>query len=97
MGILILCNFGYIVAPLMVASFPGSACAMNSSSAQLIACRVVDGDKLPADSGGPDALCTAIRNAAAAEVPASKFSVEVRVLGNTSLAATLTTADGTIL
>lgn len=70
---------------------------MNSPSTQLIACRVVDGDKLPVESGGPEALCAAIKNAAAADAPAKKFSVEVRVLGRSSLAATLTTGDGTVL
>ena len=70
---------------------------MNSPSPQLIDCRVVGGDKLPADAGGADALCAAITRAAAAETSVKKFSVEVRVLGNSSLAATLTTADGTIL
>ena len=70
---------------------------MNSPSPPLIDCRVVGGDKLPADSGGADALCAALARAAAAQVPARKFSVEVRVLGSSSLAATLTTADGTIL
>lgn len=70
---------------------------MNSPSPQLVDCRVVGGDKLPASSGGTDALCAAIARAAAAEAPASRFSVEVRVLGHSSLAATLTTADGTSL
>jgi len=90
-------KFAYIIAPLMVASFTGSACAMNSLSPQLVDCRVVGGDKLPAATGGPDALCAAIMRAAAAETPAKKFSVEVRVLGSSLLAATLTTADGTTL
>lgn len=70
---------------------------MNLPSSQLIDCRVVGGDKMPAETGGPEALCAAIKRAAAAETPARKFSVEVRVLGSSSLAATLTTADGTIL
>lgn len=90
-------KFAYIIAPLIVASFVGSACAMNSSSPQLIACRVIGGDKLPAHTGGPEAVCAAIQRAAAAEAPAREFSVEVRVLGSSSLAATLTTADGTVL
>lgn len=70
---------------------------MNSPSSQLVDCRVVDGDRLPAETGGPEALCAAIKRAATAEAPARKFSVEVRVLGSSSLAATLTTADGTVL
>ena len=70
---------------------------MNSPLPPQIDCRVIGGDKLPAETGGADAFCAAITRAAAAQVPARKFSVEVRVLGSSSLAATLTTADGTIL
>lgn len=70
---------------------------MNSPSPQLIDCRVVGGDKLPAETGGAEALCNAIARAAAADAPNRRFNVEVRVLGSSSLAATLTTADGTIL
>lgn len=69
---------------------------MNSPSLQPVECRVIGGDKLPADLGGPDALCAAITRAAAA-FSASQFSVEVRVLGRSSLAATIKTADGTTL
>lgn len=92
-----LAKVGYIIAPLMVASFTGSACAMNSPSPQQVDCRVIGGDKLPAEIGGPDALCAAIARAAASEASASRFSVEVRVLTGSSLAATLKTADGTTL
>ena len=90
-------KFGYVIAPLMVASFVGNACAMNSPSLKQVDCRVIGGDKLPAKTGGPDALCAAITRAAAIGVPASRFSVEVRVLGSSSLAATLKTADGKTL
>ena len=63
---------------------------MNApSAAEPAACRVVNGDKLPASSGGADALCAAIEKAAQA-----RFSVEVRVLSRHSLAATVTTAEG---
>lgn len=90
-------KFAYIVAPLMVASFTGSACAMNLPSPQQVDCRVIGGSKLPAETGGPDALCAAIARAAAVGAPAHKFSVEVRVLGSSSLAATLKTSNGTTL
>lgn len=66
---------------------------MNSPSVQPIDCRVIGASKLPASSGGSEALCAAMR-AAADEANAGRFSVEVRVLGTSSLAATLTTADG---
>lgn len=70
---------------------------MNSPSPQQVDCRVIGGEKLPAETGGPDALCAAITRAAAIGAPARRFSVEVRVLGNSSLAATLKTADGKTL
>lgn len=70
---------------------------MNSSTPLLVDCRIVGGDSLPADSGGSDALCAAIREAAVDQAPGSRFSVEVRVLGPSVLTATVTTADGTHL
>lgn len=70
---------------------------MNSPTPQMINCRVIGGDKLPADTGGADALCAAITRAAASDAPNRRFSVEVRVFGSSLLAATLTTDDGRIL
>lgn len=70
---------------------------MNSSTPQLVDCRIVGGDSLPADSGGSDALCAAIREAAAEQAPGRPFSVVVTVKGPSMLAATVTTADGTRL
>lgn len=70
---------------------------MNSPSPQLVDCRIVGGDKLPADSGGADALCQAIADAAAEQAPGRRFQVDVQVLGRSALAATVTTADGTRL
>ena len=67
---------------------------MNSSTPQLVDCRIVGGDSLPADSGGSDALCAAIREAAAEQAPGRRFSVEVTVKGPSMLAATVTTSDG---
>lgn len=92
-----LAKFAYIIVPLIVASFTGSACAMTSPSPQLVDCRVIGGEKLPADIGGANAMCDAIARAAATDAPQRRFSVEVRVLGSSSLAATLITADGTTL
>lgn len=90
-------KLGYLIAPLTVASFTGSACAMNPPSHQQIDCRVIGGEKLLTEIGGPDALCAAIARAAVSADPSRRFSVEVRVLSSSSLAATLTTADGTTL
>lgn len=67
---------------------------MNASSKPLVECRVVGGDKLPADSGGPDAFCAAVSRAAAAQAPGLRFTVDVQVRGPSKLTAILTTADG---
>jgi hypothetical protein len=72
-----------------IVSVNGSACAMNPPSANPAACRVIGGAKLPSESGGADALCAAIEQAAG-----TAFQVEVRVLSPSSLAASVTTADG---
>lgn len=70
---------------------------MNSPSSHPVVCHVIGGDKLPASAGTPDSICDAILSAAAAHAPHARFSVEVRVLGQSALAATLTTADGKTL
>lgn len=70
---------------------------MNSPTRQLTECRVVDAGKLPRAVGGADQLCAAIERAAAAGGLGERFAVEVRVLSDSSLAATLTTADGKVL
>ena len=77
----------------MAASFLGGACAMASPSGQSTPCRIVDGDKLPDGSGGAAALCTEIERAAAAKAPGVAYTVEVKVLSSSRLAAILT-ADG---
>lgn len=70
---------------------------MNASSKSLVECRVVGGEKLPADSGGSDAFCAAINRAAAAQAPDLRFKVDVQVRGPSMLIATLTMANGAIL
>jgi len=82
---------------LAMVSIAGGACAMNASHNQLVDCRVVGGEKLPAETGGSDGLCKAIRDAAATQAPDKPFAVEVRVLGRSVIAATVTKADGTKL
>lgn len=76
----------------------GTACAMNSPEPQSApSCRIIDGNKLPAASGGPDALCREIAAATAAAAPGVRYTVEVRVLPRARLSATVTTADGRTL
>ena len=60
-------------------------------------CQVTGGELLPVETGGPDALCAAIRSAAQKQAAAVPFSVEVRVLSAASLAATVRLADGRTL
>ncbi len=67
---------------------------MNNSSKPMVECRVVGGDKLPADSGGSDAFCAAVSRAASARVPDMRFTVDVQVRGPAMMTAILTTADG---
>ena len=73
----------------------GSACAMNSSEHQASpSCQVVDGNKLPAESGGADALCREIAAATAQVAPGVRYTIEIKVLPRSRLSATVTTADG---
>ena len=77
------------IAVVTSAFFCGSACAMNVPNSQSPHCRVIDGGKLPATSGGADALCQAIEQAVSERAPGLAFSAEVRVLSSSRLAATL--------
>jgi len=76
----------------------GSACAMNSTESQPSpSCRVINGNKLPAASGGADALCREIAAATASAAPGVRYTVEIRVLPKARLSAKVTTADGRTL
>ena len=70
---------------------------MTSPRHPNVECTVVGGAKLPAASGGSDALCAAIAQAAEAAFPGKPFKVEVQVQGSSTLRATLTAGDGTVL
>jgi hypothetical protein len=70
--------------------FSGNACAMNAPDNHSTHCRVVGGEKLPRGSGGTVALCSAIEQAVSGRAPGKAVTVEVRVLPNSMLAATLT-------
>ena len=71
----------------------GSACAMNSSEGQPApSCQVIG--KLPAASGGADALCREIAAATAEAAPGVRYTIEIRVLPRDRLSATVTTTDG---
>lgn len=73
----------------------GSACAMTGAG-QSASCQVIDGRKLPADSGGEKALCDAVSAAIQTHAPGQGYSVEIRVLGPSRLAASVV-KDGKVV
>jgi hypothetical protein len=69
---------------------------MNKSAGELGHCRVIDGQKLPAELGGEQSLCTAIAQALRPGV-ANGAAIEVNVVSPYLLSATVTMADGRML
>ena len=86
-------SYGFLFLSLS-AALAGSACAVNSPSPKFVTCKVVNAGKLPASAGTADSICAAIAAAAASGTQVAPFSVEVRVIGPSALAAILTTARG---
>jgi hypothetical protein len=70
----------------------GSACAMNSP-VPASRCQVVGASQLPADTGGADALCSAIEQALQTAAP-KPAAVEVSVISPYLISATVTLAGG---
>ena len=87
-------KLGYAVAAIALAASAQAACAMNAPLKAAAQCKVTDGDKLPSDSGGADALCAAIKTALAAKIPGVGFTADVTVVSDWKLSATITTTDG---
>jgi hypothetical protein len=77
---------------MMAALVGGSACAMTSPKPGS-RCHVVGGSRLPADTGGADALCAAVEQALQAAQP-KPAAVEVNVVSPYLLSATVMLADG---
>jgi len=71
-------------------------CAMSAPASEKARCTVIGGDKLPAEIGGAEALCTIIRNALAKQAPNVRVSVEVRVLRPSMFAAILVVEGRTL-
>ena len=69
---------------------------MEAPNGQAPSCQVLDGDKLPAESGGAAALCEAIHRAVMKNAPNAKFTVEIKVLSSSRLAATVTSGGRTL-
>lgn len=82
------------VLAMALASASGSACGMTHSAAPTDRCRVIGGDKLPAETGGAEQICASIEAAAASRAPGAGYSIEVRVLSDHMLAARVRMADG---
>jgi hypothetical protein len=66
-------------------ALPASSVAMSAPAP----CSVVEGDKLPPETGGPDALCAAVERAVASAAPGVRYKAEIRVLSRARLAAVL--------
>ena len=78
------------IVMMTAAASPASACAMSTPASRAPHCVVLDGGKLPADSGGVAALCSAIERAVSERVPGAAYSAEIRVISASRLVATLT-------
>ena len=76
-----------IFAGVMASAAFVAACAPAMSAPQNRPCRVVNGEKLPPESGGATALCSAIEQAMASRAPKVRYTAEVRVLSKSALAA----------
>ncbi len=77
-----------------LAGSAGAACAMSNAEPQPAGCRVRGGERLPVETGGPDALCKAIAEAAEAQAPGVGYDIEVTVLPLSRLSASVTLRDG---
>ena len=64
---------------------------MSAPEPAVGSCRVVGGEKLPAEAGGANAICAAVERAVAAKSPRLRYSADIRVLSRTALAAELQT------
>jgi len=89
-------RFAALVLAVALGVSASSVCAMSASAPERAQCTVIGSDKLPAESGGAEALCATIRNAVAKQAPNVRVSVEVRVL-RPSMLATMLIVEGKAL
>ena len=67
-----------------------AACAMSAPPHDRQShCTVVGAEKLPAEVGGPDALCSALARAVAAKAPGLRYTAELHVPSPSVLIAKL--------
>ena len=85
------------ILALGIASASGGACGMSQSTDRAPACRVVGGEKLPAELGGAAGLCAAVEKAIREKAPEARYFVELRVVSNHTLAASIKLGDGRAL
>ena len=78
-------------------SVGGSACAMQQSKALPPPCAVSGSDRLPAEVGGGEAICSAIRAALREQSSGTGYAVRVTVESASSLSARVTLSDGRTL
>jgi hypothetical protein len=78
------------IGPILALLASGTASTAAMSAAPSTApCRVVYGEKLPAEAGRAASLCSAVEHAIAAKAPKVRYSAEIRVLSKSALSATL--------
>jgi hypothetical protein len=80
------------ICAMAIALASEGACGMSTPTGKLSHCHVIAGDKLPAETGGEEAICIAI--AQALQSGAANAAVEVSVISPYLLSATVTLADG---
>lgn len=86
-----------ITAPLtvlMLIQISGGACAVGHPEVTTSNCHISGAEKLPDDVGGAKVLCEVIRESAREQAPHASFSVDVRVVSRSMLAAVVTLKDG---
>jgi hypothetical protein len=88
---------GHAFFAIVLAAAASSACAMTAPARPADACHVVNGEKLPAASGGAQELCRAVERALASHDAKPRFTVQVRVEPRSVLTADVTLDDGRTL
>ena len=85
-------HLALLVAATAFANLAGNAHAVTAEPRK--SCFVENGELLPAESGGSDALCKAIAEATAEASPGMEYSVKITVLHQSRMSASITTRDG---
>lgn len=89
-----------IAAPmtvLMLIQISGGGCAGGHPEVTTSNCRISGADKLPDDVGGAKVLCEVFRESAREQAPHASFTVDVRVVSRSMMAAVVTLKDGRTL